>query len=385
MTEQEKDTEHRKKRAKRKRAAVCLAAAALLAAAAAGLLRWRAGEPARFVRRLGCGINLGNALDATNLRDYRPDAGDLEYETFWGNPPISQTQLAAVREAGFRTVRIPVSWEDHMAQDGMVSAVWMDRVQEVVDLALAEDLYVILDTHHEGWLDLQTGSEAERTGRLRTLWGQIAARFADYDERLLFEGMNEPRLVGSAHEWDEGTQEAREEVGRLNAAFVETVRESGGRNRSRYLLLCPYASNTLPGALETLQRQLTQQLPQLSGDRHLLVSVHAYLPYAFCQDEAGTAEWDGTRESDTAEIRDTFARLGQFSGESHVPVVLTEFGCIDKQNDEARLAWTQYMRQTAQQYGIPCIWWDNGSGFALLDRETGGWRFPRLTRALTDG
>lgn len=334
---------------------------------------WKQDENLRFVEKMGNGINLGNALDSTNLRQYRPDAGDLEYEEFWGNPAITQQQLAAVKEAGFGTVRIPVTWEDHMDENGMISQVWLDRVQQVVDMALAEDLYVIIDTHHESWLDLRLEQEAEITARLQTLWTQIAERFADYDEKLLFEGMNEPRLRGSEHEWDAGTPEMRGMVNRLNVAFVQTVRNSGGNNQERYLLICPYATNSVTEALEALE------VPE----GHIIVSVHAYLPYGFCQDTGGTAQWSQGNPQDTAEIEAAFADMNRLFVENQIPVLLTEFGCIDKNNLDQRMEWTRFMVQTASDNGVQCIWWDNGSEFRLLDRTQGEWIYPELTEVLT--
>ena len=147
----------------------------------------------QFVRDMGAGINLGNTLDSTGLRDYKPDADDLEYETYWGNPKADAETFRIMKEAGFGTVRIPVTWEDHLDEGYRISDVWMDRVQEVVDMALEEGLYVILDLHHEEWLDLKIERETQIREEFVIVWEQIAERFQKYDERLLFESMNEPR------------------------------------------------------------------------------------------------------------------------------------------------------------------------------------------------
>lgn len=327
----------------------------------------------RFVGKMGAGINLGNTLDSTGLREYRPDADDLEYETYWGNPKADEETFAAVKAAGFGTVRIPVTWEDHLDGSYQISDVWMDRVQEVVDMALASDLYVILDLHHEEWLDLQVERSEEVETAFVTVWEQIAARFRDYDEKLLFESMNEPRLRDSEVEWTSGTEELRAMVNDLNAVFVETVRASGGGNRNRYLLVCPYASNSEADAMQGLA---------VPDDGRLIVSVHMYTPYSFCQKEDGDVQWD------TAETREriaqAFSRMHSLFAEKDVPVILTEFGCVDKGNTEERLAWTNYYMEQSRRYEIPCIWWDCG-GYALLDRESKTWRFPEIVEALTNG
>ena len=325
----------------------------------------------RFVGNMGAGINLGNTLDSTGLRDYRPDLGDLEYETYWGNPTADAETFQAMKEAGFGTVRIPVTWEDHLDESHHISDLWMNRVQEVADMALAADLYVILDLHHEEWLDLKIERAQEIETEFATVWEQIAEWFRDYDEKLLFEAMNEPRLRDSEVEWTSGTEELRAMVNDLNAVFVETVRASGGGNRKRYLLVSPYVNNNETDAMQGLV---------LPDDNRLIVSVHMYTPYSFCQKEEGDTQWD---DAETRErIAQAFSEMNRLFVERNVPVILTEFGCVDKGNTKERLAWTNYYMEQSRRCGVPCIWWDCGA-YALLDRESKTWRFPEIVEALT--
>lgn len=357
----------------KKKIAVCFCGlTVLLGLAVAAFMFAGRTRALRFVSQMGPGINLGNTLDATGLREYRPDADDLEYETYWGNPKADAETFLAMKKAGFGTVRIPVTWEDHLDASYQISEVWMDRVQEVVDMALAADLYVIIDLHHEEWLDLRTERAQEIRTDFAVVWEQIAARFRDYDETLLFEAMNEPRLRDSEVEWTSGTEELRAMVNELNAVFVKTVRSSGGGNRKRYLLICPYAGNSETEAMQGLI---------IPDDGRLIVSVHMYTPYSFCQKEDGDKEWDnaGTRER----VGQAFFEMNRLFVERHVPVILTEFGCVDKGNTKERLAWTSYYMEQSRQYGIWCIWWDCG-GYVLLDRENKSWRFPEIVEVLTD-
>lgn len=326
----------------------------------------------RFAKQLGSGINLGNSLDATGVREYKPETTDLEYEVAWGNPKISGEQFAAIRNAGFSSVRIPVTWQDHMDKDGVVSVEWMERVNEVVDLALQEDLYVILDTHHEAWLDLEPAKAEEICDAYRRIWQQIAEQFREYDEHLLFEGMNEPRLRDSEHEWDEGTPQMRAMVNRLNEVFVDTVRQTGGNNEKRYLLICAYASNTEEEALMDL----------VVPDGNIIVSVHMYLPYSFCQDEDGTASWSKIEGESVMHLEEVFGNLERLYIRRHIPVVITEFGCKDKGNTAERVAWIEEYRRRANELGIPCFWWDNGSSYQLLDRDHVTWTYPEIVEAL---
>lgn len=343
-----------------------------IAAVVAGWM-WKKSENLRFAKKMGNGINIGNSLDATGLRKDKSEAEELEYEVSWGNPEIERQQFRAIREAGFQTVRIPVTWEDHMDGDGNVSEVWMNRVQEVVDMALEEDLYVILNSHHENWMSLIPEREEDIEKRLRKLWKQIAKRFETYDDRLLLEGLNEPRQLDSKYEWTEGTEELRGMVNRLNLAFVETIRESGGNNKSRYLLITTYAGYCMEKTMEDLE------VPQ----GHILVSIHAYLPYDFCQNKEGSTQWREDNIQDTEELQKAFMQMNELFIQKGIPVVVTEFGCVDKNNPESRQVWTKYFVKLAKDNDIVCIWWDNGSTYQLLDRENNSWKYPELVESLT--
>lgn len=329
-------------------------------------------EGLRFVRQMRAGINIGNALDVTNVRKHIPESTIEEFETFWHNPPITQELFQAVREKGFGTVRIPVSWEEHLLEDGTVDPQWMDRVEQVVDWALDCGLYVILDLHHESWLIPTLEEEEQTTRRLCQLWEQIAIRFADRSEKLLFEAMNEPRLEDSEEEWTAGTSEMRMVINRLNVAFVETVRATGGGNETRWLILPAYGTQYEEEALQDLE------LPDTS---HLMVAVHAYLPYEFTLGGL-TAEWSAENPKDTEKIDLLMERLDRLFISRQIPVLITEFGCDDQDNLEQRLEWVRYYGGAAAQKGIGCIWWDNGGDSQLIDRTTCEWTQPELAELL---
>lgn len=332
------------------------------------LYKYEKDKKLRFVEQMGYGINLGNALDATNLRDYRPDAATLEYETFWGNPKIQQENFAAIYDAGFRTVRIPVTFEEHLDEEFRISAVWMNRVEQVIQMALAEKLYVIMDLHGDEWLDLELSQREEIKRNFETVWLQIATRFRDYDEHLLLEGMNEPRLRDSEYEWTEGTAELRAFVNELNQSFVDTIRGTGGGNEERYLLICPYVNGPRKETVEDL----------IVPDGNIIIAVHMYRPYGFCQNREGSAEWSREVYEDTFESEEAFLLMYERFVQKHIPVIFTEYGCVDKNNLEARKEWARFYMSLSHQYKIPCIWWDNGSTYQLLDREENTWIYPEL-------
>ena len=268
------------------------------------------------------------------------------------------------------TIRIPVSWGEHMDESGNVDKEWMSRVEEVVDWSLEAGMYVILDTHHEEWLMPTPEQEEEVTKKLCALWTQIADTFADRGENLLFEGMNEPRVRDSDEEWKGGSEETKQVVNRLNAAFVRTVREAGGENENRWLLIAPYGNSYEEHALADLE---------IPDDDRIMVAVHAYIPYSFTLDEDGEQEFDLDDSKECKKITDVMERLEQTFIKKGIPVIITEYGCNEKDDDEERRKWTAFYLEQAKASHIPCIWWDNGSDSQIFDREKQSWPWEELT------
>lgn len=268
-----------------------------------------------------------------------------------------------------------VSWGEHLDEEGNIKPEWMARVTQVVDWALEEDLYVILDMHHEKWLIPTEETEAQDEAQLCRIWGQIAENFKDRDEHLLFESMNEPRLEDSDEEWTSGTPEMQGVVNRLNASFVETVRGTGGENESRWLLVPAYCSQYRREALEALE---------IPKDDKIIVSVHAYVPYTFTLGDDEDAVWDVNSEDDTARIDVIMEDVEELFLKKRIPVVITEFGCQKKHDDAMRLAWTKYYTQKAAERGIPCIWWDDGKDTALMERDHLRWTEDELVSIMLE-
>lgn len=219
-----------------------------------------------LISQMKTGWNLGNSLDSLG-------GG----ETAWNNPATTQLMIDMIRDGGFDIIRIPVTWGHHMggAPDYTVDADFMDRVNEVVDYAIADGMYVILEIHHEpdSWLIPDSEHMAEVEPQFTALWQQIAERFKDYGDKLVFESMNEPRVKGKPHEWTGGNEDERDCVNRLNKVFVDTVRASGGNNAERVLLLATHAQAVTEPALAGLE---------LIDDKYVGVALHAYIPYSFC-------------------------------------------------------------------------------------------------------
>jgi endoglucanase len=329
------------------------------------------------VSQMRIGWNIGNTMDAT-VSGALPLDPPSKSETAWGNPQVTQELIDAVLDSGFNVIRVPVSWSTHVgaAPDYEISEKWMDRVQEIVDYAYNRGAYVILNLHHETWNDPYYDTEEEACDRMTKMWTQIADRFEDYDEHLIFEGQNEPRKQGTSVEWTGGDQEGWDVVNATNAAFVAAVRNAGGSNPYRMLMIPGYAASSSTTALQQIE------IPE--GDNRIIVSVHAYTPYNFALNTSGTSEWN----NDTADIDTLMNDLKTLFLDKGTPVIIGEFGAMNKDNEAERAEWATYYLTQAKAIGVPCLWWDNGaftgSGelFGLFSRYTGEAEYPDLLDAM---
>ena len=328
-----------------------------------------------FVKNMKLGWNLGNTLDATGT--------GMASETSWGQPKTTKVMIDFVKDSGFTTIRIPVSWSNHVDVQYNIDEEWMNRVNEVVDYAMDDGLYVILNSHHDNDKYYPTSEKYEESSKyLTTIWKQIAERFADYDEQLIFEGMNEPRLSGTNKEWwfsdtDADGIDSIETVSKLDQDFVDTVRAAGGYNETRYLMV----PSNRADAWTAMHKSFT--LPTDPANR-LIASVHAYSPYDFAMNDKGYKDWDGSKAGELNfmdNLKTTFIDKG-------VGVVIGEFGATNKNNLDARVAWANDFTAKAAANGISCVWWDNAGikvgseNFGLVDRLGKKIYYPEILDAM---
>lgn len=327
-----------------------------------------------LVSEMKIGWNLGNTLDA--------DAADgLAAETSWGNPETKEEMVKFVKDSGFNVLRVPVTWNKHMDDKYNVDPEWMARVKEVVDYGIKNDMYVILNTHHEDWYFPTEDNKEDDIEQIKALWKQIAEEFKGYDEHLIFEGLNEPRLRDTPNEWNGGTEKARAIVNEYEKAFYETVRNSGGNNPKRHLMITGYAASSNGSALRDIE------VPK--DDDKVIISVHAYLPYSLALDKNGKDKFEP--EADTSSIDSLFLNLDNLFLADDIPVIIGEFGVMNKFNDADRIECVKYYLSVAKQYGVPCVWWDNGAfvgsgeNFGLLQRfQPYEWRFQSIVDAMME-
>lgn len=347
----------------------------------------------QLVNNMKTGWNLGNSLDATECSWLK---NELDYESAWCGAKASQGLIDAVYNAGFNTIRIPVSWHNHMDGQGNISSAWMNRVKEVVDYAYNKGMYVILDVHHDVEPDYYyptTGKLTQSTEFMKTVWTQIATTFKNYNERLIFEGINEPRMKGHEYEWwfnswNADCVDSLECIVKLNQVFVDTVRATGGNNANRFLMVGGYDtdySTTVTSAFT---------LPKDSAKDKLIVTAHMYYDYGFAGDPSGTKTFDDNSKNSILNgcknLYNTYVSKG-------VGVVIGEYGAIDKNNLEEREKYYTYQVKTAKDYGICCVVWDNNAGLAkkdsyvetdydnkyqIFDRNTGKVMQPKILAAI---
>jgi len=326
---------------------------------------------------MGLGWNIGNTLEA------------IGGETAWGNPMVTEELIQLVKDSGFNAIRIPAAWDQYADQEtAEIDRVWLDRVKQVVEYSIERDLYVIVNIHWDGgWLEDSIGSEVRAgiNAKQRAYWQQIATHLRDFDERLLFAGTNEPHVENA---------EQMEVLMSYLQTFVSTVRETGGRNAYRTLVV--------QGPVTDIERtqELWTHMPEDTLADRLMMEVHFYTPYNFAlmtEDQSWGNRYfywgDGYHSSTDTEynaqlwaeealIDDLMASMKHQFVDQGIPVVLGEYGAIRRseltgEDLELHLAsrayYIQYVTEQAIANGLLPFYWDNGGtgnhAFALFDRD----------------
>ena len=320
---------------------------------------------AQFVKSMGIGWNLGNTLDAQG-----------EDETAWHNPRTTQEIIDMVADKGFKTLRVPITWQNHLDENYNIEKEWLDRVEEVVNYGLKRDMYVIVNIHHDEEIISPSYERLEQSKEVvASIWRQVSERFKGYDNRLIFETLNEMRVKGTPQEWKGGTEENRDCINQLHVAALDAIRSSGENNTSRKVMISTYAASAQKLAMQGLV------LPE--GDDNLLISVHSYYPYSFCQSRKPNLCW-GTAE-DKAELDKMFNQIKESFIDRGYSVVLGEWGSLNNNNDAQRAIHAAYYTYKALSHGICPVVWDDGGQFRLLDRHNLRWERENIADAIVKG
>lgn len=310
-----------------------------------------AGPTARDIfYAIGIGWNLGNSLDAHHAKSVKAGEPNLSQETIWGQPKVTKEQIDYVASLGFNAIRVPVTWYNHSYRDEAgtlhVRKEWLARVKEVVNYCLADNLYVFMDTHHDGSLIYAGVSDNEFVqvkADAAALWREIATYFADSDYKLVFESYNEVDNLEKS--WQYGTK-AAQQVNELNQIFVDTVRSTGGNNADRVLMVPTLLDKNSGDFLTSFV------LPKDTVSGRLLVTVHCY-----------------SQQYDQA-IETIFTGLESFSRKIGTGIIIGEWGSNTKYSPgEFRGVHASNYVARATAHGLKCIYWDNGSNYAIVDRK----------------
>ncbi len=301
-----------------------------------------------LAERLGRGVNLGNMLEA-------PNEGD------WGLR-VEADYFALARAAGFSHVRVPIKWSTHTAAEApyTIDPEFFDRIDWVVDQALANGLAVVLNIHH---YDEMYAEPTVHDERFVAIWTQIAERYQDRPSELMFELLNEPHDALGAARWN-----------RILLKALDAVRAT---NPTRGVVIGPIEWNSF-------QRLDDLELP--AGDTHLIATFHYYLPFEFTHQGAewasGSDAWLGRTWSgegpDAGDVDAHFDLAAQWAAANGRPIYLGEFGAYSKADLESRVRWTTCVARAAEARGMAWAYWELASGFGVYDPAARAWREPLL-------
>ena len=318
----------------------------------------------RRTAELGLGWNMGNQMDAIS--------GGVADETCWGNPKATQATFDGVKKAGFSSVRIPVTWQGHIgeAPEYKIETAWINRVAEIIGYAERAGLNVIVNTHHDenhgdsNWLDLRGAVNSSATNtqikeEIAAVWTQIANKFKDKGDFLMFESFNE-LIYGNEWSSSSNTERKCEIINEWNQVFVDAVRNTGGNNKTRWLGVPGYAAS--PNYLKYVT------VPDDPAGKTML-AFHCYDPYDYTIGDKQLPDWGHTGSSYSRgeeEIKALFHDIYTNYIAKDIPVYMGEFGCSFRAKTDTRgwayfLYYLEYVVKAAKTYGFAPFLWDNGA------------------------
>ncbi len=380
----------------------------------------------QMARNMAIGWNLGNTLDAT--KGFEQNAGKVtatptgkdtdtttptDTETCWGMPKTTETMITAIKNAGFKTIRIPVSWHNHITETSnyTIDEDWMARVKQIVDWAYNKNMCVIINIHHDNLsisdinghigFALSDDSEIQTQSKnyIGKIWTQIATTFASYDNRLVFEVLNEPRDIDGKFaeqksytnnsEWWSNQETVMNIITAYEQIGINAIRSVAG-NENRFIMVPGYAASGSDTGMLALYT-----MPTDSATDRLLLSTHAYSPYAFAMFDSNRSEDDTVfGDDDKASLDYIFSYLKSNYTDKGIGVVMGEASATDKENLSDRIAWATYYFTKAKEARIPVVLWDNmvtastpnstdiGERHGYYNRRSNSWYFPTMIQAM---
>ncbi|MCR9252159.1 MAG: glycoside hydrolase family 5 protein [bacterium] len=316
-----------------------------------------------LVAEMGVGWNLGNSFDVTS-----------KDKTLWGNPLPSKDIIDDVREMGFTTIRIPVTWgyDQNETDPYTIDPNYLIRVRNVVNYAFQNGMHVIINVHHDNdWVVPSASNAAETEARLGSLWTQVSEYFIEYNDSLIFETLNEPRIEGIPEEWSGGTAAGRGYINDFHKVAVDAIRATGGNNSLRHIMIPTWAASTVDAAMNDLE------IP--NNDEKIIISLHTYFPWAY----AGEASINWGSDQDKADLEAELERVYQkWVVQEQRPVILGEWGTVEENSTESRLDYYEFYARNAAERGLLTVVWDDGGRFRLYNRHALRWDFQSLAEVI---
>jgi len=321
----------------------------------------------QMTKKLGWGWNLGNHFDTS----------DMTYGYWDGVATIGAAPFNTLKAAGAKTVRIPVTWTNHMDATNTIDAAYLNEVKAVVDLALNAGLNVIINTHHDSFESTlgecaNDATKAEATAALiQTLWTQVATKFQSYDDNLIFEAFNE---IHAGDNWSKGSDAENALLNEWNQLAIDAIRATGGNNATRWIAISHYAANV---------DLVIANLKVPENDNHIIVAAHCYDPYNFCLAPvaSGTNSWGHNANAETSVqganedyVIAQLYKLREAYIEKGIPCYLGEYGCVIQKTANAnafRKYYLEFFCRAAYLAGLPMFVWDNNGKASGGDEENG--------------
>ena len=338
------------------------------------------------VKNMKIGWNLGNYFDAT-LMDMKGKSVE-EFLTCWGNPIVDEAFFKKLKNLGFGAIRFPITWAFHYDDEGNIDPKWMAKVKETVDYILKNDMYCIINMHHDtgaynvglpNWLFASSKNFGEQKGMYKALWKNIATAFKDYPQTLIFESFNE-----MVSEDDNYSDDAKAAINDYNQAFVDTVRSTGACNLNRNLICSVYSGQAFEEGIQGFD------VPQDKVKDHIIGEVHFYDPYEFTNknSEPDISTLGPDQEKLIDSVIDMVGKAFSSKGadKSGIPAIIGEFATTNKNNTADRIKWFTRVITDAKKWGMPCFIWDNGmpDEMGYIDRTGGLDPFPDIIKACID-
>ena len=286
--------------------------------------------------------------------------------------------IKTLKQSGFNIVSLPINWYEYMNEDYDIDEDVLIVTKKIVDTLLEYNFYVIItsyDSYEDAWSSLNYCQYDKTVEIMKKLWDQIGNYFIDYDERLMFSFLNEPRdYITNGY-----TREGALILNLLNEEFVEIIRSQGYNNKYRHLLITPIWGNSNDEVLKHFK---------VPNDDYIIISLHYYGPFGFVHDSTyDEASWDDKKAEYQIELTSHFKNIKDKFLDNNIAVLMTEYGSRDKNNIIERSKWLEYYINVSYNYGIKCISWDSFLSyydreftFSIINKETGEWKYQEFQK-----